>query len=320
MPYSLDSKGLFTDGFSDLQVRLDEKFYTSVQSFRRDMATVLSEEIGFAAVSTVGVDAELDLNKVAHSTLTTDQKETKKLVKRIMKGLQPLFEEALRREADLAGRPYEQLPDLETLLEQRLQRRPSALSTEGGIRQTTETDQPSTIREHEVLPDGEAEAVEAKSAEMHLAPTPDDNATDPHRTAHDEAADEAAIAAQLGQDAMHASVEAVQGDGMNLDQGVSNGQPLTPPRSEKNLLNPLGNGGIPWYLETFDIDGTTMYEERHTGREVLRDMSEELSELDDDSLDRLADSDPVRPSDAPDSNVAEVKKAVARKKQKRSRW
>jgi NuA3 HAT complex component NTO1 len=63
-----------------------------------------------------------------------------------------------------------------------------------------------------------------------------------------------------------------------------------------------------------------VYEERYTGREVLRDMSEELSELDDDILDGLADSDPVRPSDAPDSNVAEVKKAVARKKQRRRGW
>jgi len=279
---------------------------------------VVSEEIGFATVTTVGADAELDLNKVAHSTLTAEQKETKKLVKRIMRGLQPLFEEALRRESDLAGRPYEQLPDLETLLNQKLQRRPSVLSAEEGIRQTTETDQP-VVEQDEVLPDGEAEAVAAKSEEMQMAPTPDDNAADPHRTAHDEAADEAAIAAQLGQDALHASNEQSRPDAMDIDQVDGNGQPLTPPRSEKNLLNPLGNGGIPWYLETFDIHGTTVYEERYTGREVLRDMSEELSELDDDILDGLADSDPIQP-DAPDSSVAEIKKAVARKKQRRRGW
>jgi NuA3 HAT complex component NTO1 len=319
--YSLDSKGVFTEGFSDLQVRLDEKFYTSVQAFRADMAVVLSEEVGFAPVTTVGGDAEIDLEKVAHSTLTSEQKETKKLVKRIMKGLQPLFEEALRREADLAGRPYEKLPDLETLLNQKLERRASALSAEGGIRQTTETDQPMS-GQHEVhLVDGEAEAVAAKANDMQLAPTPDDNAADPHRTAHDEAADEAAIAAQLGQDAMHASGEEdTRADAMDVDHVESNGQPLTPPRSEKNLLNPLGNGGIPWYLEPFDIHGTTVHTERYTGREVLRDMSEELSELDDDILDGLADSDPVRPSVEPDSNVAEVKKVAARKKQRRRGW
>jgi NuA3 HAT complex component NTO1 len=284
------------------------------------MAVVLSEEVGFAPVTTVGGDTELDLEKVAHSSLTPEQKETKKLVKRIMKGLQPHFEEALRREADLAGRPYEKLPDLETLLNLKLQRRPSALSMEESIRQTTETDQPNVERhETQILPDGEAEAVSAKADDMQLAPTPDDNAADPHRTAHDEAADEAAIAAQLGQDAMHASIDGPRRDPMGMDHTEDNGHPLTPPRSEKNLLNPLGNGGIPWYMEPFDIHGTTVHEERYTGREVLRDMSEELSELDDDILDGLADSDPVRPPDAPGSTIAEAKKAVARKKQKRSR-
>lgn len=283
------------------------------------MVVVLSEETAVAPSSGVDGDAELDLNKVPHNTLTAEQKETKKLVKRITKGLQPLFEEALRREADLAGRPYQNVPDLETLLNQNLERRASALSVESGIRQTTENGQTVPQGIHRHLPDGEAEAVAAKADDMQLAPTPDDNAADPHRTAHDERADEAAIAAQLGQDTMRASIEQSRTDAMDVDITESNVQPLTPPRSEKNLLNPLGNGGIPWYLETFDIIGTTVHKERYTGRDVLRDMSEELSELDDDILDGLADSDPVRPVDAPDSNVAEVKKAVARKKQKRAR-
>ncbi|KAL5115947.1 hypothetical protein ACEQ8H_006169 [Pleosporales sp. CAS-2024a] len=316
---NLDSKGVFTDGFSDLQAKLDEKYYTSVQAFSADMAVLLSEEVDFARVSSIGGDGEVDLNKVAHNTLTTEQKETKKLVKRIMKGLQPLFEEALRREADLAGRPYENVPDLETLLQQKLERRTSALSLGESVRQTTETSQAVMDRHHADLADSGAEVVASKADEVQLAPTPDDNAADPHRTAHDEAADEAAIAAQLGQDALHASIEQARTEAMDVDQTQGNGQPLSPPRSEKNLLNALGNGGIPWYLEPFDIKGTTVHKERYTGRDVLRDMSEELSELDDDILDGLADSDPVQPADASDSNVAEVKKAVARKKQKRAR-
>jgi NuA3 HAT complex component NTO1 len=317
--YSLDSKGVFTDGFADLQLRLDEKFYSSVQAFHTDLGIVLREEFAPASLSRVVEDAEVDPNRVPHSTLTAEQKETKKLVKRIIRSLQPLFDEALRREADLAGRPYQNLPDLESLLDQKLERRASALSAEGGIRQTTENGEATPDENHDHLPDGEAEAVAAKADDMQLAPTPDDNAADPHRTAHDEAADEAAIAAQLGQDALQASIEQSRNDGMDVDLAENNGQPLTPPRSEKNLLNPLGNGGIPWYLETFDIIGTTVHKERYSGRDVLRDMSEELSELDDDILDGLADSDPVRPVDAPDSNVAEIKKVAARKKQKRAR-
>lgn len=281
---------------------------------------MLSAELGFAAVTNIN-EAEQQLNQVNHSTLTAEQKEMKKIVKRITKVLQPHFEEAIRKESELAGRPYEKLPDLETLLNQKLQRRPSVLSHDDNIRQTTETDQPSVEQAQEDAVDGEEAAViRQKPEEMHMAPTPDDNAADADRT-HDEAADEAAIALQLGQDALHVSSNQSRGDMLAENHAHVNGrpEPLTPPRSEKNLLNPLGNGGVPWYFETFDVHGTTVYEERYTGREVLRDMSEELSELDDDELDGLADSDPIRPTDTPDSNVAAIKKAVARKRQKRSR-
>ena len=283
------------------------------------MAAVLSSQLGFAPVTTLG-DAENQMNKVAHSTLTSEQKEMKKLVKRIAKGLQPLFEDAVRQEAEIAGRPYEKLPDLETLLYEKLQRRPSLLSNADSVRQTTETD--PTIAEHVeegAINGGEIAGLSGKPEEVQLAPTPDDNAADTLHV-HDDAADEAAIAAQFGQDAMHASNDEASGDTMDLDTSDGNDrtEPLTPPRSEKNLLNPLGNGGIPWYLEKFDIRGTTVYEERYTGREVLRDMSEELSELDDDELDDLADSDPIRASNAPDTaTIPAVQKAASRKSQKR---
>ncbi|EDU50186.1 peregrin [Pyrenophora tritici-repentis Pt-1C-BFP] len=313
------ARGYFTEGFNKLQVKLDDKYYTSVQTFNDDVAAVLSAELGFAAVTNIG-DAEEQLNKVSHSSLTAEQKEMKKVVKRITRVLQPHFEEAIRKESELAGRPYEKLPDLETLLNQKLQRRPSVHLQDGTVRQTTEIDQTNSIQVQGVAVDKEeTNVVVQKPDEIQLAPTPDENAGYAH--AHDEAADEAAIAIQLGQDALHVSNSQSQGDVMPETSAQVNGrpEPLTPPRSEKNLLNPLGNGGVPWYLETFDIHGTTVYEERYTGREVLRDMSEELSELDDDELDGLADSDPVRPIDTPDSNVAAIKKAVARKRQKRSR-
>jgi NuA3 HAT complex component NTO1 len=290
-----------------------------VQTFNDDVAAVLSAELGFAAVTNVG-EAEEQLNKVSHSSLTSEQKEMKKIVKRITKVLQPYFEDALRKESELAGRPYEKLPDLETLLNEKLQSRPSILSQAETVRQTTETDPTAVEQAQEEAVDGEEAAVlNQKPEEMQMAPTPDENAADAHH-AHDEAADEAAIAIQLGQDALHVSSNQPQ-SAVTGSHAETNGrpEPLTPPRSEKNLLNPLGNGGVPWYFETFDVHGTTVYEERYTGREVLRDMSEELSELDDDELDGLADSDPIRPTDTPDSNVAAIKKAVARKRQKRSR-
>lgn len=61
--------------------------------------------------------------------------------------------------------------------------------------------------------------------------------------------------------------------------------PLTPPPSFKGDQQlPLSQGGIQWYMQPFDPVGTTIHEERWTGRDVMRGMSEELSELDEDEL------------------------------------
>lgn len=319
---SHDSKGVFAEGFGELRAKLDEKFYTSVQAFNNDLLGVLSAQIDFAPVTNVG-DAENELSKVAHHTLTSEQKDTKKLVKRIIKSVQPQIEDALRKEADMAKAPVEQLLDLETILEQKLQGRHNAPLTGSAPHDTVESEQANFAKATESMINGAtSEDISKKADDIQLAPTPDDNAADNNHSIHDEAADEAAIAAQLGQDTLHASTGEHQCNEMVLDTKSDGGrtEPLTPPRSEKNVLNPLHNGGVPWYLEPFDIHGTTVYEPIWAGREVLKAMSEDLSELDDDELDGLADSDPVQADEeAADAQAIELRKAAARKRQRRSR-
>ena len=94
---------------------------------------------------------------------------------------------------------------------------------------------------------------------------------------------------------------------------------------EGNQQASLAQGGIPWYVEQFDPDGTTIYEERWTGPEVLRGMSEELSEMDDDELQGLGPTDVdgtenvIEPSlevVAPSAKLAKLKKNGKRKR----RW
>jgi NuA3 HAT complex component NTO1 len=74
--------------------------------------------------------------------------------------------------------------------------------------------------------------------------------------------------------------------------------PLTPPQSHGSLNLNLGQahpqegsvgdvlseGGIPWYLQSFDLRGTTAAEEKWHGRDALRSLSEELTDMDDDEL------------------------------------
>lgn len=75
--------------------------------------------------------------------------------------------------------------------------------------------------------------------------------------------------------------------------------PLTPPHLNHILTNgngigptdPLYDGGVMWYLEPFSPRGTTVHDERWGGRDALRQMSEELSELGSEALEDLLASD-----------------------------
>lgn len=70
--------------------------------------------------------------------------------------------------------------------------------------------------------------------------------------------------------------------------------PLTPPYHQTNGVKdevsaPLYEGGVMWYLDGFEPNGTTIYDERWGGRDALRDMSEDLSEMGSDALEDLID-------------------------------
>ena len=68
-------------------------------------------------------------------------------------------------------------------------------------------------------------------------------------------------------------------------------EPPTPPISYDGQASGALQGGIPWYLEAFDPEGTTIYDERWTGKDALRQLSEELSEMDEDELQDLGGQD-----------------------------
>lgn len=230
-------------------------------------------------------DAENQTSGVPHSLLTAEQKEKKKLAKRIIKGIQPLVDDALHKESDLAGRPFErEIPNLEVLLDEKLRAPQSIPVGAHDVRGSIEGPASGgAVQIAKTIPDGLL-AAKGDNSIAH-APTPEEF------SARDEAADEAAIAAQLGQDTMQVATDV---DAMDLDgpQAVNTiAAPPTPPGSDQDLLGPIHHGGIPWYMKEFDPEGTTIYEERWPGREVVRDMSEELSELDDEALNGLANSE-----------------------------
>jgi NuA3 HAT complex component NTO1 len=220
----------------------------------------------------------------------------------------------MHKESDLAGRPFERdVPNLEAILDQKLRTRPPTASSANGVHASIEDGASSggAVQAPKTITGW----VAAKSDEsIAHAPTPEE-LSDVHRSARDEAADEAAIAAQLGQDTMQVAANA---DAMDVDRVQANNTttaPPTPPGSDQDLLGPIHHGGIPWYMKEFDPEGTTVYEERWPGRDVLRDMSEELSELDDEELNGLAGSEVI----VPETVVSEELQDVARNKRNRNR-
>lgn len=101
-------------------------------------------------------------------------------------------------------------------------------------------------------------------------------------------------------------------------------EPPTPPRSAGGDSQPLASGGIPWYMELFDPVGTTIEEERWTGRELVRGMSEGLSEIDEEELLGLAPGEAEAAPDLESDVLAEQAAKLKAKKRKaaraRRRW
>lgn len=103
-------------------------------------------------------------------------------------------------------------------------------------------------------------------------------------------------------------------------------EPLTPALSSQEDVHPFANGGIPWYMIPFDPVGTTIEEERWTGRDLVRGMSEELSDMDEEELSGLVDmgvaevpSEPVdgRLHPQADTEASKRRKAAAKRKRRR---
>lgn len=67
-------------------------------------------------------------------------------------------------------------------------------------------------------------------------------------------------------------------------------EPPSPPLNSEGDSQ-MFNGGIPWYMAVFDPVGTTIQEERWTGRELVRGMSEELTDMDEEELSGLVDTE-----------------------------
>ena len=226
--------------------------------------------------------------------LSLEQREKRKLAKRIIKSIQPGLEEAIRLESELNGKPFEkELQELDLILENSMLSRRASLADrstaqDGGHQENSvELDTPVTKAE----PSDEAKDIEMEDQ------VPDAKTVDFDKqlgsageVGQIESTDEVTPnEPQFSAPTVNGIIEK-SSERVNLQLPVQSasllerGQ-LTPPLSfQGDPQLPLAQGGIQWYMQPFDPSGTTIYEERWTGRDVMRGMSEELSEIDEDEL------------------------------------
>lgn len=135
-----------------------------------------------------------------------------------------------------------------------------------------------------------------------------------------------------GVDPADATVSAPSGDGLL----AANGGPLTPPQSHNGSLpgggggsgsvaiisqdnqrpqtsvDTLHDGGVLWYLNSFGLEGTSAVEEQwSSGRDAVRMLSEDLTDMDDEELDGLGFDVEDNTITAAAEEAKEVKAAVA---------
>ena len=320
----MDGKGTFGAGLLKIRERIEERFYTSVAMFSADLGNVFSSAIGIhTMVDATDVQSHI-IGDVYRKDLNAEQKEKRKLAKRIVKAVQGSLEDAMRKESELCRKPFEkELKDLDMLLEASISSRRDSISgslavdgsddelaerktlniSESRDRMMTNaqvdlTTQPEVNRDHvdidrrligqvqngdppsidhhiinHAVLTGEAQQIQKDIPIKH--PTPSDSHASP-------------LIAELPANSPKPKLNITS----HPHPLPSHMPPPTPPLSSSgDHRTPLSNGGIPWYMEPFDPDGTTINEERWTGREVARGMSEELSDMDEDELSGLVDGE-----------------------------
>ncbi len=285
-------KGLFRSSLLALRDKVLRKEHTTVASFSNDVVLAINSEFGNSAAS---ISELIALVSGRAEDMSAEERDRRTLARRIVKGIEPLIEAATRKEAELNGRPYaEQIREMDEAL----------LSRRGSMAQSIELPALDSVEMKPGLGiaspvDGDVEMADAPIAAEEL-PQIEPITKDSHALAGQVdlvKQEDLTLEGQLGSAntppaSMNGFRPELHLNGDIPSEEIQQVEPPTPPMSLQGHAQSLPiEGGIPWYVEQFDPEGTTIFEERWTGPEVLRDMSEELSEMDEDELQGLGPGD-----------------------------
>lgn len=272
----------------ELQARVLRREHTSVASFSNDVVRVINSQFGNSASN---ISELITLVSGRAEDMKQDERDRRTLARRIVKAIEPLLEDAIRKEAELNGRPYaQQIREMDEAL---LSRRGSlAESMETPGLDSLEPKPPVGIGNFE---DGDIEMEDG--VDVIDKDRPSLEITTDNNTVIEKPELFKSENLLPGDHVVSANTPPASTNGFKHEQPSNDGlsgiqnpplEPPTPPMSLEGHVQTLTcQGGIPWYVAQFDPEGTTIFEERWTGPEVLREMSEELSEMDEDELQDL---------------------------------
>ncbi|KAK1756181.1 hypothetical protein QBC47DRAFT_379330 [Echria macrotheca] len=364
-------KSVFSKAFSELQEKLDKRFYTTTLKFTHDLCRAVNVGINspFQPPSVDELGVSIDASPAKQGNFS-DVRERRRLGKRILKTVQPQLEAALKAEADICSKPYDALlQELEGMLEASLEIKQPIIkvsqndSAAAGERsQDVEmTDAPEealmivvadrsdgqnrmaierdaiTDDEEGDDDDGEPEDGMEIDGPLHsqtnieVITSEEDSKPNGHVSTQSPSAGEVPprMAEPQSQKAGangfnkvdSGSPPSLSGFGAGALQPPQHAGPLTPPQSNgsfgRDPPNMLSDGGVAWYLQGFELQGTSAVEEQWTGREAVRSLSEELTDMDDDALKDLefdVDDDTITAS--PVNNEAEGPSTSAKPKRR----
>ncbi|KJZ74114.1 hypothetical protein HIM_06563 [Hirsutella minnesotensis 3608] len=303
---SLD-KNLFARGLATIQARTEQRAYVTALSFAQALGDVISEGI----VTTPQVEESSEPRFEAADSgpprnLFLDIRERRKLGKRILKAVQPYLETALRVESEISHKSYEVLhKELEALIDASIDTARGSASTEMKREGEDEEDtimvdapNPSEIRVKSAFRTGESATdgdtmdtaedgqgadggnIEVNTSGLGIVGGAATVAIDasPRRSKRGAAAN-----------AMVSSETPPESHGfVTLSRPEQTGPP-TPPQSNgsfgKEPGDTLAEGGILWYLKSMEPVGTSILSEHWAaGRDAVRMLSEDLTDLDDEEL------------------------------------
>lgn len=308
----LDEKSeVFKEGLDAIEQKLAHRHYVSVAEFSAEIGIVFSSALakidGPQSNDNSGdmMQIHTQLHEVpagaaGHLALTQEQKELKRLAKRIVKAVKEPLEDALRKEASLKGLPFAKEQSEWAAFDARLEhsvesRRGSAVAQT--IKSAAMAMNTSGSAVGGASPSPRNHSIATVEGEVEIRKVSNAQSSRRKRSEDTNSNSEALVRNA------HTTSGAATSKSSAKNGRFHPAQPLSPPISTSSVAQTIekssgergvqqgdsgpdswSRGGVPWYWSSFDVIGTTVHDERWTGQETMRAMSEVLSEMNDEDL------------------------------------